>query len=155
MHQPGFSSDTSYGEEQRMRFLSPIFEQGGVSIVFSGHSNSYQRSMPIHFTVAESQDLDRESKLGFVYGKFKLDRNFDGDSKNHPDGVIYVISGGGGAEPRAERRIQDDMTRWQPFTKKFFCATNSFTVLNVQNSELEMKQVAEDGSVIDSVKIVR
>ena len=155
MHQPGFSSDTSYGEEQRMRFLSPLFEQGGVSIVFSGHSNSYQRSMPMHFTVAESQDLDRESKLGFVYGKFKLDRNFDSDSKNRPDGVIYVISGGGGAEPRAERRIQDDMTRWQPFTKKFFCANNSFTVLDVQDTELVMKQVSEDGSVVDSVKIAR
>jgi hypothetical protein len=155
IHQPGFSSDPNHGEEQHMRLLCDLFEQGGVDIVFSGHSNSYQRSCPLHFALSASQDSDRESKLGFVYGKFKLDRNFDGENKNHPDGVIYIVSGGGGAEPHAERRIQDDMTRWQPFTKKFFCESDSFTFMDVNGKKLVLKQVSENGTIVDSIKITK
>lgn len=152
IHQPGFSSDTTHGEEQRMRLLADLFEQGGVDFVFSGHSNSYQRSCPLHFAIDANQDSDRESKLGFVYGKYKLDKSFDGITKTHPDGVIYVISGGGGAEP-AERRIQDDATRWQPFTRKFYCEKNSFSLCRIKGKELELQQIADDGKVIDSIKV--
>jgi hypothetical protein len=153
IHQPGFSSDTNHGEEQRMRYLCDLFEQNNVDIVFSAHSNSYQRSCPLHFTLSSEQDTDRESKIGFVYGKFKLDRSFNGDTQTHPDGVIYVITGGGGAEPQAERRIQDDTTRWQPFTKKFYSETNSFTSLDIDGRNLLLKQITSDGKVVDSIKI--
>lgn len=151
-HQPGFSSDTTHGEEQRMRLLSEVFESGGVDIVFSGHSNSYQRSCPFKFALDPSQDSDRESKLGFVYGKYKMDKVFDGVSHLKPDGVIYLISGGGGDEP-AELRIQEDQTRWQPFTRKFYCQKSSFTTCKVIGRKLDLKQVAEDGTVVDQVRI--
>jgi acid phosphatase type 7 len=154
-HQPGFTADTNHGEEQRLRLLADLFEQGGVDLVFSGHSNSYQRSCPLHFSVSGQPDSDSESRLGFVYGKFRLDRNFDGVKSRRPDGVIYVVSGGGGAEPCAEFRIQDDETRWQPFTRKFYCASQSFTFMELHGKELVLKQIADDGKIVDSIKIVK
>lgn len=154
VHQAPFSSDPNHGEEQRVRSLSDLFEDGHVDIVFSGHSNSYQRSCPLRFAPQPQDpgDTDPETAQGYVYGKFKMDKNFDGVEKRLPDGVVYVISGGGG-DDLAEKRVQDDKTRWQPYTKKFYSEKGSVTLLELNGKELKMRQVNEDGQEVDAVRI--
>ncbi len=152
MHQSGFSSDPVHGEEQQMRRLCDLFEANGVDMVFSGHSNSYQRTAPLRFTIQSEAVSDPESNLGYVYGKVKSDKKFDGVSEKHPDGIIYIISGAGGLEP-ASQKIQADTTRWQPYTRKFYSEKNSFTVLSVKGKNLELKQVTDDGAEIDKITV--
>src|SRR5262249_37988607 len=43
-HHPGFSSSKVHFEDQWMRVLSDVFEQGAVDVVFAGHVHNYQRS---------------------------------------------------------------------------------------------------------------
>ena len=157
IHQAPFSSDPNHGEEQRARLLSSTFEEAGVDIVFSGHSHSYQRSCPMHFSVVSQApnsdpDTDPESGQGYVYGKFKVDKNFDGVEKRKPDGVIYVVTGAASAD-LAEKKIQDDKTRWQPYTKMFYSEKGSISLLQLSGKELVLKQVSEEGQEIDRIRI--
>ena len=47
----------------------------------------------------------------------------------------------------------DDPSTWQPFTAKFKATQRSFTVMDVECSRLELKQIGEDGQVLDSFAI--
>ena len=147
-HQPGFNSDMAHREEQRMRKLADIFERSGVDICFSGHSHSYQRSMPLHFSVSKSPADDHDARLGFVMGKFKLDKTFDGLQKTKPDGIIYLVSGAGGA-PLTHPQLEEDSSLWLPFTKKFACRHFSFSSCKINGKQLTLEQIADDGKVID------
>lgn len=66
-HYPPYSSGP-HGSNLAVRAAwSPLFERYGVDIVFNGHDHDYERSVPIHDYVPNSQ------------------------------GVIYVVTGGGGS----------------------------------------------------------
>lgn len=153
-HQPGFNSDLYHREEQRMRHLADLFERCGVDICFSGHSHSYQRSMPLKFAASKVDENDREAQLGFVMGKFKLDKSFDGDKKTKPDGVVYIVSGAGGA-PLTKSELETDQTQWLPFTRKFVCTKYSFTDCQIQGNTLKLQQIADDGSIVDQITITK
>lgn len=45
-HHPSFSSARKHFDDQWMRALAPVFEQGRVHIVFTAHVHNYQRSHP-------------------------------------------------------------------------------------------------------------
>ena len=70
-HHPPYSSSPHFPEEacEKMRILSPLFEKYDVDIVFNGHVHNYERSYPL-----KNNKVDMEN------------------------GVIYVVTGGGGAE---------------------------------------------------------
>lgn len=70
-HHPPYSSSPHFPEKscKKVRVLSPLFEKYGVDIVFNGHVHNYERSYPI-----------KNNKI---------------DMKQ---GVIYLVTGGGGAE---------------------------------------------------------
>lgn len=153
-HQPGFNSDMAHREEQRMRKLADIFERTGVDICFSGHSHSYQRSMPLHFSASKVSDQDHDKQLGFVMGKFKLDRVYDGVKSCKPNGVIYLVTGAGGA-PLTHPQLEDDSSLWLPFTKKFACRQFSFTSCKINGRTLQVEQTADDGSVLDQFTITK
>ncbi|MBY0357221.1 MAG: metallophosphoesterase [Candidatus Obscuribacterales bacterium] len=154
MHQPGFSSDWHHQEEQQMRLLADIFEKNKVDIVFSGHSHSYQRSCPLQFKLARARlkDQDRETKAGFVQGSFKFDRNFDGQTNKKAQGVIYIVSGAGGAKLSLPL-LEEDPTRWQPFTRKFICKQHSFSFCRASSENLILEQIGQDGTLLDQIII--
>lgn len=153
-HQPGFNSDRNHWEEQRMRHLSDLFERGGVDLVFSGHSHSYQRSYPLYFKEKPAPPGDIQAAAGIVQGSYKLDKSFDGKENKEPKGVIYIVSGGGGAR-LARRELQDSPELWQPFTKIFFCKKHSVTLCHVDGDNLQLEQVADDGTIVDSFSICK
>jgi predicted phosphodiesterase len=148
-HQPGFSLDVKHSKEQRMRLLSDLFEKGGVDLVFSGHAHNYQRSFPLRFKAKEEKGRPAINPDGTVDGDCTLDKHFDGGAVTVPEGIIYLVSGGGGASlyPSAETK---DPTAKRVFTDKFISNTHSFTVLDVSVSSLKVSQISEDGAVLDS-----
>ena len=148
-HHPGLHSSKAHANDQWMRVLSPLFEEHGVDIVFGGHVHNYQRSKPMRFAPAGVV-----AKNGVVEGEVKLDRNFDGKTSTKPDGVVYIVTGAGGAglyDPGQET----DPASWQPFTEVFKSNVHSATVADVEGKRVSVRQIGDDGSLLDSFTITK
>ena len=156
-HHPAFHTSKEHYTEQRMRLLQPLFERAGVDLVLAGHVHNYQRSLPLKFNPApEGRD-----KRGRVNGALSLDRSFDGVSKTRPDGVIHLVSGGGGAklysldlEKTVEQLMKDHPDNYQPLTAKYV-PEHSFTVIDMSPEALVVEQVNIGGKVVDSFRITK
>ena len=145
-HQPGFSSSKAHFEDQRMRILAPIFEKAKVNIVFNGHVHNYQRSYPLKFVPEPVKDSD------LVNGKFTLDKSFDGKARTKPDGVLYIVTGAGGASLYDPGQTGDPAS-WQEFTAKFISNIHSFTVVELNADRLDVRQVSDQGRELDRFSV--
>jgi hypothetical protein len=152
-HQPGFNSSKEHFGEQQMRVLSPIFEANHVDIVFSGHVHNYQRSFPLTFKPALQPDGSMPAAQGTVAGDWKLDKEFGG-ATSKPDGIIYIVSGAGGAELYNPEQ-QGDPASWQGFTDKFISQVHSLSVVDIEGRTLRLKQISKTGDVVDSFRIAK
>ncbi len=148
-HQPGFSIDKVHNTEQRMRLLSDIFQDCGVDIVFSGHAHNYQKSYPLIFHPQSKNGIPVINADGTVSGSFIFDKKYDGKSNTHPTGIIYVVSGAGGAALYGSMENPDRAG----FTNEFVSSTHSLTYLDINQNKLIYSQISEDGKVLDSFKI--
>ena len=147
-HQPGFSTDTQHSKEQRMRMLSDIFQEGKVDIVFSGHAHDYQRTFPILFEPKIQNGRPYQNPDGTVDGTIKLDKEFDGEKITSPKGIIYIVTGAGGAI--LYKSLPGAITAaMMDFTDKFDAKHFSLSSCHVTGKKFEMQQLAEDGTVLD------
>jgi acid phosphatase type 7 len=159
-HHPGFNSAREHYEQQQMRLLAPVFEQGRVDVVYSGHVHNYQRSFPLRFLPDKQGTLlvgGRDSKTvrgRVVNGQWKLDKTFDGRTDTTPDGVIYVVTGAGGQRLYNPEQ-NDDPDSWQKFTDKFVSKVHSLTVADVDGQTLTVRQVTADGQEVDRFMITK
>jgi acid phosphatase type 7 len=159
-HHPGFNSAREHYEQQQMRLLAPVFEKGGVDVVFNGHVHNYQRSYPLRFVPDRQSTLLVGGREGttvrgrVVNGQWKLDKSFDGRTDTTPDGVIYVIMGAGGQRLYNPEQ-NDDPDSWQKFTDKFFSKMHSLTVADVDGKTLTVRQVTADGQEVDHCTITK
>lgn len=153
-HQPGFSSNPKHGQEKRMRLLAELFQKYGVDVVFNGHCHYYERSYPLKFTVDVLPDGSVIDKDGYVGGEFALDKTFDGETKTRPNGVIYITTGAGGAklDPSGIHWRKGD---WKPFTHKLIGDRHSFTVCDLEESMLTIRQLDMSGKEIDRFVITK
>lgn len=152
-HQPGFNSDTHHGSEQRMRLLSDIFQRSGVDVVFQGHVHNYQRSRPLFFTPRPGADGKLLQKDGTVGGDFKIDSSFDGNKVTKPNGVIYIITGCGGAELTGAN-LAAQPEKWKPFTAEF-TSKYSYTLCDMNDKTLQIQQLTPEGKVLDKFTITK
>ena len=158
-HAPPFHTSPQHYTEQKIRLLAPIFEANGVDVVFAGHVHNYQRSKPLHF--APNPPV-RDPK-GRVNGDFKLDETFNGEKNTRPDGVIYVVSGGGGAtlynakdySKTVEGLKKDNPTNWVEFTAKYVADKNSFSIIDLSPTELILRAISIDGKEVDRCRITK
>lgn len=157
-HHPAFSSSKSHFDDQWMRTLADVFQEGKVDIVFSGHVHNYQRSLPLTFEISETEKPGKipwNQLVGLpVEGTFSLDNEFDGVTKSYPRGIIYIITGAGGQslyDPEQQKRPET----WQKFTAKFVSEIHSFTVVDIEGGKLQLKQLSEDGDVLDQIRITK
>jgi predicted phosphodiesterase len=159
-HHPGFSSSHEHFEQQHMRLLSPLFEEGKVDVVFNGHVHNYQRSYPLTFAPYKKSILllagkDNSVVRGrLVTGEWKLDKTFDGKTNTEPKGIIYIVTGAGGQDLYNTEQ-NDDPDSWQPFTCKFISVVHSLTLANVKGNTMTIKQIAADGKEIDSFTVTK
>ncbi len=152
IHAPIFHSSREHYSEQKMRLLAPLFESCGVDIVFAGHVHNYQRSVPLHFTPASPKPLPG----GYVNGEFKLDTVFDGVTKTRADGVIHIVTGGGGGtlykgdlQKNAAFFEAQQPGNWSPFTAKFVSDRHSFSVVDLSADRLTLRAIDVSGEEID------
>lgn len=159
-HQPGFNSAVEHFEQQQMRLLAPVFEKANVDVVFTGHVHNYQRSFPMQFAPDKKGILliggkDNKTLRGrVVNGHWKLDKLFDGKNNTHAQGVIYIVTGAGGADLYNPEQENDPDT-WQKFTNKFISTVHSLTVTDVNGKKLTIRQVSADGKEIDVFTITK
>ena len=149
-HQPGFHSSRKHFGEQETRVLAPLFELGRVDLVFNGHVHNYQRSFPLRFAPSPGSAAAAQAGGGSrkVEGEWRLDRAFDGRTRTRPEGVIYLVTGGGGAH-LYDPEQQDEPASWQPFTHKFISKVHSFTVVDIDGPRLTVRQVSDRGEELD------
>ncbi len=148
-HHPAFSSAKKHSDQQWMRQLAPVLEEGGVDVVFAGHVHNYQRTRPLRFRPAGSPG--RVNKVG---GEFAIDQAFDGKTRTRPDGVIWIVTGGGGAS--LKNGGQDAKpSSWQPFTVAFHGSRHSFSLVDISPATATIRQIDEDGREIDRFSITR
>lgn len=161
-HHPAFNVGDDHYQEQHMRSLSPLFEQHGVDMVFSGHEHTYQRTRPLHF---EPTDLggatNINSKKRLVPGQFKIDRRFDGVTQTRPDGVIYITTGAGGKH-LYDPGFTTDPSKWRhpednnaDYVSRFVSDRHSLTVLDLDAHSLSLTQIDEYGQTIDRVHVTK
>jgi 3',5'-cyclic AMP phosphodiesterase CpdA len=155
-HQPPFHSAREHAEEQRSRVLVDLFEKAGVDIVFCGHIHNYERTYPLRFSAARTADgktfaVEPDGRLA---GRWTLDTAYDGVTHTRPDGIIYVVSGGGGARLYSRER-HDDATSWQEYTARFIANTHSLTVVDVAADRLTLRQVSAGGEELDRFVVTR
>ncbi len=142
-HHPGFSSSKAHYSEQHMRRLSPIFERYGVDVVWAGHVHNYQRSKPLHFQPARNP-----KPTGPLDGKFTFDEAYDGEKVTKANGIIYIVTGGGGATLYNGEQENNPKT-WQPFTSVFISKLHSLTVADIDDKRLTVRQIDETGAERD------
>lgn len=162
-HHPGFNSNAAHNDDQLLRLLSPIMEELNVDMVLSGHVHNYQRTVPLLFDPKKDESGKQYiiSPEGRVEGNFTLDRTFDGITKTKPKGIIYIISGAGGA-PLYDDQLTDHPDQWlhgptstNPFTAQMISDKNSFTLIETKGKLLVLKQIDKDGNVLDEIKVTK
>jgi 3',5'-cyclic AMP phosphodiesterase CpdA len=153
-HQPPFHSSKAHADEQRSRVLVDLFERSAVDLVFCGHIHNYQRTYPLKFVAAAAPGGKAVDAAGHVDGRWTLDTAYDGVTRTRPDGIIYIVSGAGGARLYSREQHEDDAS-WQPFTAKFIANTHSLTVVDVSSDRLTLRQVSAGGEEIDRFAVTR
>jgi hypothetical protein len=142
-HHPPFHSNVEHDTDQRTRLLVDLLEQGGVDVVFAGHVHNYQRTYPLRFVA------DRDGQRGTtVTGRWRIDHHYDGVTRTRPDGIIYVVTGGGGAELYTRMKLQ-------PFTARSVMSVHSLTVVDVEPARLTVRQVSAWGTLLDQFVVTK
>jgi hypothetical protein len=156
-HHPGFHSSIQHASEQQMRVLEPTFAKCGVNVVFEGHVHNYQRTKPLRFTPSKSARPKPGSRE--VDGTIAVDNNFNGTGNTVPNGIIHIVSGGGGATlytpNNAKKGTPPPPFSLKPFTAKYNDKTHSFSVVELTPTTFEMRQVSRSGEEIDHFKITK
>ena len=153
-HHPPFNSSRAHFGDQRMRLLVDVLEAGRVDVVWTGHVHNYQRTYPMTFQVDRSPDGRPVRRGDRVPGRWTLDTDYDGRDRTRPRGVIYVITGGGGADLYYPYQ-QDDPASWQPYTFKMIARVHSLTVADVDGPRLTVRQLAADGREVDRFVVTK
>jgi hypothetical protein len=162
-HHPGFNSSNAHYNAQWMRALSPVFERTGVDMVLTGHVHNYQRSHPLKFEPKrDSAGNPVIDTLGRVDGKFSLDMQFDGKAKTRPDGVVYIVTGAGGARlydtaftNKPELWKHSPAENWVPFTTKFISNIHSYSVIETGPTRLILRQFDVNRDLLDRIEITK
>jgi hypothetical protein len=156
-HHPCFNSSRAHYEQQQMRLISPILENGKVDIVFAGHVHNYQRTYPMTFKpdnpgnqlVAGANNI-KTGKI--VNGFWSLDKSFDGKRDTKPNGIIYIVTGAGGQGLYNPEQTKNKDS-WQKFTIRFESRVHSYTVMDVNGNTLVLRQLDINGKEVDRIKI--
>ena len=155
-HHPGFQSAATHWNDQRTRLLAPVLEEGGVDIVFAGHVHNYQRSKPLRFQPADPAPTNPG---GPVRGTFQLDEAFDGDRRTSAEGIVYIVTGGGGAglypmgpkDAPATPAVDPDSAA--PLIVKSMADRRSFSLIELDSKKLVLRQIDENGGEVDRITL--
>jgi 3',5'-cyclic AMP phosphodiesterase CpdA len=156
-HHPPYHSSARHAECTQMRSIAGILERGGVSVVWCGHVHDYQRQRPLSVLPPLSTAPSPSPELASPEGEAELlehpriDTQFDGQSKTHAQGVLYVVSGQGGYRGGLER-LSTSFAR-RPWSDVWHMERPSFTDLWTYDDHLEVRQIDDQGHEIDRFRL--
>lgn len=163
-HHPGFNAGKAHYDDQRMRLLAPLLEELKVDLVLTGHVHNYQRSVPLKFSPKkdDSGKMYLVSPEGRIDGSFILDQHYDGITQTKPSGIIYIVTGAGGA-PLYDKDLDGNPGfwkdqrpgNWDAFTAKIVSGIHSFSLIETAGKKLKLKQVDINGVTIDEIEITK
>lgn len=159
VHAPAFHSSRAHYDAQKMRTVVPLLQRCGVDLYLAGHVHNYQRSKPFRFEPAG----ERKPGVSMTDGKFHIDSDFDGMKKTVPNGIIHIVSGGGGAslykddmKKNTEYFLQSHPNNWAPFTEKHVSDRHSFVTIELTPERLELKALdGLTGEAFDTIVITK
>jgi len=111
-HHPPYSSGSHGSDLNVRRTLPPLFEKYGVDLVFAGHDHLYERSVPL------------------------------AGGKPTARGVVYVVTGGGGAALYPAGR-----SSFTAYSRSVY----HFTRIEVHDCTLTLQAIGQDGAVFDTL----
>ena len=159
MHCPPFQASVAHYTEQRQRRLAPLLEACKVDLVLSGHVHNYQRSKPLRFAPAPGTPPGATSSA-YVNGAFRIDGTFDGAQATRPDGVIYVVAGGGGTtlnktpvKDNLEDLPDNGKDNFADYNAATFATDNSLVVLDAAGTRLTLRALDANGKEVDRIAI--
>jgi acid phosphatase type 7 len=86
-----------------------------------------------------------------VDGTWTLDRAFGQNGNYKPKGVIYIVTGAGGAGLYVDKQEG----KLQEFTDKYHAETHSFTLVDIQGKSMKVRQISAAGAELDSWQIAK
>lgn len=151
-HHSAFHTNRKHQDGVRMRLISDLLEKYKVDVVFTGHVHTYERTHPIKFTLRRGENQEALlDEFGRPTGDIVIDRNYDGVKNTKPDGIIYVVSGAGGATLHSEG-VPDEL---KPHTAKVIAFRHSYTVSDVDGDTLTVRQFSASGQELDRFVITK
>lgn len=120
-HHPPYTGGKYDPDPHIRRTLVPVFDEVGVDIVFNGHDHNYQRTKPL---------------LG-------------GEIVGPAEGVVYVITGAGGA------RLYEARGETPEYVAAREHDIHSFTHVSIEGEELTLRQVIADGTILDEFTLAK
>ncbi|MGC9034797.1 MAG: metallophosphoesterase [Verrucomicrobiia bacterium] len=144
-HHPAYTMGSHDGiKEKEMlemrRYIMPILEQGGVDVVFTGHSHTYERTMLIQgaydtnysasYKIIDDGDGNPEGDGAYIKSK----------GINPNEGHVHVVTGHGGTTLGRKGTL--------PYAKFTYIGHGS-TIVDVSNNLLTVTMIDAYGSLID------
>jgi acid phosphatase type 7 len=136
--------------------FTPVFEQYGVDLVFTGHSHAYERSYYIHNHTGDSGTFDPEihSELN-GRGLPATGNNGEEYSKitrsGKDDKVVYIVAGNGGSAVQGRHGL--NYPAKVPLGGKRGLTVTGSMVVDATSTELKTRFVDDKGQVLDSFSI--
>lgn len=164
-HHSCFHSSRKHQDGVRMRLVADIFQKCGVDIVFTGHVHTYERTFPLLFSLKARTAVEAPVKDGVAApgshavrsnryeGELTLDKEYDGITNTRPKGVIYLVTGAGGAPLHTEAMPEE--LKWQPQTAVAKPGRHSITVLDFYGTKLIARQLTAQGEELDRFEITK
>ena len=146
-HHPEFQSSKVHATDRWMRVLSDLFVKYKVDLVLNGHVHNYQRTKPIDFSFKPLLSTSLNAN------DWKVDQAFNGSTVTKTDGVIRIVTGGGGA-PLYNPELEPTPDKWLPFTEKYH-VQYSFSQIDFEGDKLNFKQIDLEGKLLDSFLLTR
>lgn len=116
-HHPAFTSGKYEPTDRIQNTLVPVIERTGVDVVFSGHDHMYERTHPLRGGAIVAAD----------------------------QGVVYVVSGAGGAKLYQEKK-PGQRPDWLVTLRNDI---HSFSHVQIRGDTFQFRQIDKDGKVLD------
>jgi len=131
--------------------IIPILENGGVDLVFSGHSHCYERSYLVNGHYGNSSSFNASMKLDGGSGNYPTNCPYQKQTQisKANKGAVYSVCGCSG-------KLSGTSSGWPH--PVFYYATNTILgsmLLEVNGNRLDAKFISSTGAISDSYTIVK